>query len=358
VYGRFREIFSGETLARCVSDIGEHGLLEQGATDDLVWEVDPTTGAKVYAEPEAASVRRSFALLRGARPESLYRDIALAGTQTLDGREHAVLRMIPKAGKPDTGLSDPASARGGLIDTTLPTSDGANLVWGLGEQVETQITLGDWKRIDGINYPHRRAVKMGIATFVFNCEKIEPNAKIDAARFTPPEAVTKLKGKPVARVPAIDSGPSYQIQEREAQSVASVRLKCKPADISATLAVIFPEVIEHLNAAGAKMTGNPFTRYHGMDDAEIDLEAGLPVAKPVAEKGRVKNGTLPGGRTVVAWHVGPYEQLVEAHEALRAYLDSQQLRSRGGPWEIYWTDPGVVPDSSKWRTQLFMPIEN
>ena len=30
----------------------------------------------------------------------------------------------------------------------------------------------------------------------------------------------------------------------------------------------------------------------------------------------------------------------------------------GGAWEVYWTDPGVVPDSSKWRTQLFMPIEN
>jgi effector-binding domain-containing protein len=55
--------------------------------------------------------------------------------------------------------------------------------------------------------------------------------------------------------------------------------------------------------------------------------------------------------------VGPYDRLKDAHESLRKHVETNGLKPRGGPWEIYWTDPGVVPDPSKWRTQLFIPIE-
>jgi effector-binding domain-containing protein len=164
-----------------------------------------------------------------------------------------------------------------------------------------------------------------------------------------------LKSKPAA-MPA-DADAPYQIVEREAQPVASIRVKCKPDEISATLAVVLPEVIAHLNASGAKMAGVPFSRYHGLGGAEIDLEAGIPVAKPITEKGRVKNSELPAGKAVMAWHIGPYEKLTAAHQALQGYVDANHLKSRGGPWETYWTDPGMVPDPSKWRTQLFMPVE-
>jgi effector-binding domain-containing protein len=60
----------------------------------------------------------------------------------------------------------------------------------------------------------------------------------------------------------------------------------------------------------------------------------------------------------MAWHVGPYEKLADAHQSLRAYVDAHRMQARGGLWEVYWTDPGIVPDPSKWRTQLFMPIED
>jgi effector-binding domain-containing protein len=332
--------------------------MESGTTDDLVWEIDPATGPRVLADVAAASTRRFNALLRGSRPTALYKDIVSAGTRTLDGREHVALRMTPAAGKPDTWYVDLETGLVSRIDVTLPASEGAVLVWGFGEELESQVTFGDWKKIDGVQYPHRRSVKMGPATVTFTCSKIEPNAKIEAERFAPPESVTRLEGKPAARLFKTDSGPGYHIVDREPQNVASVRLKCRMEEISATLTVIFPEVIAHLNATGAKMAGVPFVRYHAMNGSELDLEAGLPVAKPVTEKGRIKNGQLPGGRTLVAWHVGPYDKLAEAHQALRAYLETNQLKSRGGPWEVYWTDPGVVQDSSKWRTQLFMPIEN
>jgi effector-binding domain-containing protein len=358
VEGRFREIFQGENLARHTSDIGEHGVVERGMTEDLVWELEPATGARIQAGAAARTARRHNALLRGSKPSALYRDITAAGTKTLDGREHAVLRMTPADGPPDVWYVDAQTGLVGRIDISLPIPAGAELVWDVAADTMSELTFEDWKRVDGMLFPHRQSLKIGKATFAFTSTKIDLNPRLDAERFAPPEAVLKLKTKRPSDPPKAGGQAGYQIVEREAQPVASVRVKCKRADMTATLTVIFPEVMEHLNATGAKVTGPPFTRYHGVNGDELDLEAGLPITKPIAEGGRVKNGELPGGKTVVGWHVGPYEKLGAAHEALKAHVDASQLKARGGSWEVYWTDPGVVPDSSKWRTQLFVAIEN
>jgi AraC family transcriptional regulator len=189
-------------------------------------------------------------------------------------------------------------------------------------------------------------------TLAFTCSKVEAGATLAADAFAPPEDV---RGAEEGETPEA-GGPAYRIVERPAQPVASIRVTCQPQEISATLAELLPEVLAHLNASGARMAGVPFSRYHAFGPSEIDIEAGIPVVKHVPEKGRVKNSELPGGKAVMVWHRGAYEKLAGAHEALQAYLASHDLKPRGGPWEVYWTDPGMVPDPAKWRTQIFAPI--
>src|SRR4030095_13110007 len=70
--GTFREIYGGAREARHESDMGEHGGLARGTTEDLVWEVEPALGANVYTGVQALTLRRYTALLRGARPSELY----------------------------------------------------------------------------------------------------------------------------------------------------------------------------------------------------------------------------------------------------------------------------------------------
>jgi AraC family transcriptional regulator len=43
--------------------------------------------------------------------------------------------------------------------------------------------------------------------------------------------------------------------------------------------------------------------------------------------------------------------------AIDAYLNKNKLNIAGAPWEVYVTDPGVEPDSSKWYTQVIYPIQ-
>ncbi len=356
--GSFRELFAGADQARHTGEMEGVAPLERGVTGERAWEVEPMAGAKVHAADAASTSRRHFALLRGAKPTTLYREMALAGTQELDGRPLSVLRMTPQEGgegKTDTWYVDEASARVHRIDLTLPSPTDCVLVYGFPAEVETQITFGDWKRVDGVDHPHRRTTKMGPITLDYTCTTIEAGAQIEADGFALPEAVRKATAATAAGGPS-----SYEIVDRPAQPVASIRVKCKPAETSATLAVLLPEVLAHVNACGGKLAGVPFSRYHSPLDgkeAEVDLEAGIPVAKPIPEQGRVKNSELPAGWTACVWHVGPYDGLTEAHGKLRAHVATQGLKSRGGPWEIYWTDPGMVPDPAKWRTQLFLPVE-
>jgi effector-binding domain-containing protein len=356
--GKFREVFAGTDRARHTSEMGEHGAMERGVTGELAWELDPALGAKVYAGAQAATVRRYFALLRGGSPNDLpYQEITHAGSEQLDGREHAVLRMTPAEGKADVWYVDSGSGHVTRIDIALPAPESADATFGLDDSMDSQITFGDWRKVGGVQFPHRRTLQMGPATVAFTCTKVEAGVRTDPAAFTPPKAVLELESRPASRAFDAAGKATCQIVERDAQRVASIRVKCKPDEISATLAVVLPEVMAHLNATGARMAGAPFSRYHAFGETEIDLEAGIPVAKPITEKGRVKNGELPAGKAVTAWHVGPYEKLGEAHGLLQAYVAANRLKPRGGPWEIYWTDPGMVPDPAKWRTQLFVAIE-
>jgi effector-binding domain-containing protein len=280
-----------------------------------------------------------------------------AGSEQLDGREHAVLRMTPAEGKADVWYVDAGSGHVTRIDIALPAPESADATFGLDDSMDSQITFGDWRRVGGVQFPHRRTLKMGPATVAFTCTKVAAGVPTDPAAFTPPKAVLGLESRPATRAFDAAGKATCQIVERDAQLVASIRVKCKPDEISATLAVLLPEVMAHLNATGARVAGAPFSRYHAFGETEIDLEAGIPVAKPITEKGRVKNGELPAGKAVTVWHVGPYEKLGDAHGSLQAYVAANRLTSRGGPWEIYWTDPGMVPDPAKWRTQLFVAIE-
>jgi effector-binding domain-containing protein len=354
--GGFRELYAAEA-ARHSSDMGPFGKMERGFTKELVWETDPHMGAKRYDGAAAQTVRRWFALLRGDSPNGLYVEIARTGAEPLDGVEHVVLKMTPSRGKADTWYVDAQTGHVARIDIALPSPDSAAATWDMEETIDSQLRFGDWRAVDGVFHAHRRELRMGPATVASTCTKITAGGSIEAAALAPPEAVTKLKPKVSGRPIGDPAGATYEIEERQPQPVASIRVQCKPAEISATLAVLLPEVMAHLTATGARMTGPPFSRYHAFGDDSVDLEAGIPVAQPIAEKGRVKNGELPGGKVVTAVHFGPYEKLGAAHAALRKHLDQHELKSRGGPWEVYWTDPGMVPDSSKWRTQLFAPIE-
>ncbi len=141
------------------------------------------------------------------------------------------------------------------------------------------------------------------------------------------------------------------------QPILSVRTKCKVAEIGPVLKEILPEVFYHLDKRGVRPNGPPFTRYHSYDGTDCEIEAGFPVADPQPAEGRITAGELPGGEVASTVHLGPYEMLPQAHDALDDWIKQAGKKSRGSQWEMYWTDPGEEPDPWKRKTELVWPIE-
>lgn len=354
--GALRERFVGTTAARCTSDTGEFGAMEKGLHQDVVWEIDPQLGARVLRGDSAAAARRWFALLRGDDPRTTYRSIVQKGVETLGGREATVLTMTPAEGAADTWY---VAADGTLlrVDTALPAPESADAAFGLKDLMPAQITFADWQHIAGGRFAMTRVLTMGQAKVTSTWTKIAVGTALDAATFVPPEAVAKAKNPEVK--PAVDGEgkPTYQVVTTKAQPVASIRTKVKLAEVSRQLAILLPEVGGVLRTVGARPAGAPFMRYHAITGDTVDLEAGIPVQEAFTASGRVVNSSLPAGNAMMCWHVGPYDTLGRSWTALEAHVAAAKQRATGGTWAVFWTDPGMVPDPAKWKTQLFAPIE-
>jgi len=152
--------------------------------------------------------------------------------------------------------------------------------------------------------------------------------------------------------------PKYEvkIETIKAQPTMTIRFRARHDELSKKYGEVFGKLFGYVTSKGGEFSGAPFGRYHSMTEEEVEVEAGLPVAKVIEGKGEIKASELPGGKVATTIHLGPYEKLGEAHEAIQAWASKNGHKPSGGVWEYYLTDPGKEPDQSKWQTKLYLPI--
>ncbi len=122
----------------------------------------------------------------------------------------------------------------------------------------------------------------------------------------------------------------------------------------ATLASIATSVDPPAAARGA-----PFAIYYGepFRPDDIDVEIGIPItpdAKSTREVGMRR--LLPGGPVAYTVHVGPYESIGQAYEALYGWLRHHRYEAKGPPREVYLVGPGQGSPAEH-RTEIEVPID-
>jgi hypothetical protein len=85
-------------------------------------------------------------------------------------------------------------------------------------------------------------------------------------------------------------------------------------------------------------------------DLAMNLECGVLVAQHFGPSGNVICTATPGGQVATTIHLGPYNRLGEAHDAIQNWCRAQALVIAGPFWEVYdhWND-----DPAKLRTDVF-----
>lgn len=133
------------------------------------------------------------------------------------------------------------------------------------------------------------------------------------------------------------------------QDAAVVRGHVAVDGIGEFLGGAFGEIMGALH--GVEIVGPPFARY-AMPDEGFDVMAGFPVSSPVTQVGRVEPDRLPGGPAATTMHVGSYEGVAAAFEAVQAWVADHGFVVAGDPWESYLDEP-EVPEP---RTLITFPV--
>ena len=104
------------------------------------------------------------------------------------------------------------------------------------------------------------------------------------------------------------------------------------------------------------LTDAPFVRYLGGSEDALDVEIGLILKQESVGSADVVSADLPAGPVAMTTHVGHYEELGKAHEALRAWATANGRSIAGPLFELYVTDPADGDDPGGWRTEVFLPL--
>ncbi len=140
------------------------------------------------------------------------------------------------------------------------------------------------------------------------------------------------------------------------QPTVVIRGSVRTSEIGAWIQQAYGELFAYLGSIGVAPAGPPFARYTFRDDG-FGLEAGVPVGKVVARKGRVEPSSLPGGSVAATLHVGPYDTIGPAYDELVHWVRAEKHKPTGPHWERYLNSPAEEPDPSRWQTEVLLPYE-
>ncbi len=129
------------------------------------------------------------------------------------------------------------------------------------------------------------------------------------------------------------------------------------ANVKGFLADSYGAIMTYLGEDANNTTMQPFAIYHEWNEETgiSKMEAGIAATSKKPGTDKIKKGTTYGGSAIKAVHVGGYNTMPE-HTAMFKHTQENGIEMIGSPWEVYVTDPGQEPDSTKWVTAVYYPV--
>ena len=151
---------------------------------------------------------------------------------------------------------------------------------------------------------------------------------------------------------------SYQCEllNWSAQPTLAIRTRTAVQNLPQVLGQAYGAIMQYAGPLGVQPSGAPFVAYHNMDMQDLDIEIGFPFAQALTGQGDIQAGEIPGGKAVTCLHIGPYDQVGGAYEALQKWFGAHSYIPTGVAYEFYLNDPQTTPPSEL-RTQVVFPLK-
>jgi effector-binding domain-containing protein len=145
-----------------------------------------------------------------------------------------------------------------------------------------------------------------------------------------------------------------ELKQQPAKPTLSIRTRAAVQDLPTLFGKVIGEIMKYLGELGERPAGMPYSAYYNLDMQNLDVEIGFPVAHKLAGKGEIQASEIPGGKLASVMHVGPYDKMGAAYDALTQWVKAQGLETTGVAYELYYTGPETPPQDT--RTEILFPI--
>ena len=144
---------------------------------------------------------------------------------------------------------------------------------------------------------------------------------------------------------------SVSIQTVTAQPIVAARRRVFIPEITSAWKPALDQVWAFLREHPELRPGGNLFLYHHPTKREdpMEIDFGVEVAGPFTAPGGLISTATPAGEVATTTHVGPYQGLPAAHNAIHAWCAANGKQIGWASWEIYgdWTE-----DEAKLETQI------
>ena len=146
-----------------------------------------------------------------------------------------------------------------------------------------------------------------------------------------------------------------ELKDQTRRDVAVVCFRATASDMGRHMGTALGTVYEHLVRAGVKSQGLAVAIYRSTGvEAQFDVRVGFVVPSAIRGDGHVVPAELPECEAAVVLHVGPYDRLHFAYDAIRSWMAETGYEPTELMWEEYFSPPPTPP--AKMRTQVVWPV--
>jgi hypothetical protein len=167
-------------------DLEGVGKMQEGVNGDVAWANSAMQGPRVKEGAEKTESLLKAKFNADLKWRDIYKSAETVGTETLDGKECYKVLVTPKTGNVNTRWYEKESSLMVKVSAVTPTPQG---------DIQTDTTVGDYRKEGDILWPHKMTVKAGPMEFAMTIESVQHNPEIPKDRFEVPDEVKALLKK-------------------------------------------------------------------------------------------------------------------------------------------------------------------
>ena len=160
-----------------VTDLSSFGQARRGFNGAVGWEDNPQNGMREITGPELAAMKRDSDFYMAIKLRELYPKMTVKGKESFNGHDAYLVEATPPDGAAETMYFD---ADSGLLVRTVRETEGPN------GNATMDITLDDYREVDGIKLAFVMHFSLGDFAFVIKLNEVKHNLPIEDAKFDKP----------------------------------------------------------------------------------------------------------------------------------------------------------------------------